>query len=196
MFRQNGTAADLVSAVFLAALTELMVLPLLIYAAAPLSGAHLNPLITLGTFFTRLATLPRTVLYISAQSLGGVIGGYLVRASLGSKPVRKFSERALHASFYAYLQGLTESYSQTIVGGCWMDTSIVSLGESLATEVTADIILLYFAFGLGLDPRQNVVFSPALGPILIGLALATCVITTGLFRDGYSGACKHVSIVE
>ncbi|OQD66366.1 hypothetical protein PENPOL_c004G09876 [Penicillium polonicum] len=42
----------------LGGLTASLVLPLFIFATGPVSGAHLNPTITIATFFGRLATLP------------------------------------------------------------------------------------------------------------------------------------------
>lgn len=54
-----------------------------VYAAAPASGGHLNPLITLSTFTAGLSTLPRTVLYVVAQAIGAVIGAFLLKLGLG-----------------------------------------------------------------------------------------------------------------
>jgi uncharacterized membrane protein len=66
-----------------AGMINLLALSLFIYAAAPASGAHLNPLITLATFFTGLATLPRTLVYIAAQCVGAIVGAYWLRLGLG-----------------------------------------------------------------------------------------------------------------
>ena len=44
-------------------------LALFIFAAAPASGGHLNPSITMATFFAGLSTLPRSVLYIVYESI-------------------------------------------------------------------------------------------------------------------------------
>ena len=49
----------------LGGLTASLVLPLFIFATGPVSGVHLNPTITIATFFGRLATLPRCILYLS-----------------------------------------------------------------------------------------------------------------------------------
>lgn len=74
------------------ALTNFLMLALFIFTAGPISGAHFNPLITIGTFFAQLTSLPRAALYVAAQSLGAVIGGYILRASVARSrmvPVRK-----------------------------------------------------------------------------------------------------------
>ena len=58
---------------------------LLVYVTAPVSGGHINPLVTIATFFTRLTSFPRAVLYIFFQLLGGAIGAFLIRGSYGAK---------------------------------------------------------------------------------------------------------------
>ena len=63
----------------------LIILALFIYTTAPISGGHLNPLVTIATFLGRLATFPRMVLYVVFQLLGAVIGAFLLRAALGQK---------------------------------------------------------------------------------------------------------------
>ena len=69
------------------ALTNLLLISLFIFAGAPVSGGHFNPLITMSTFFARLSIFPRAILYILFQCAGAVTAGYLVRSSLGMSPV-------------------------------------------------------------------------------------------------------------
>ncbi|KAL4903047.1 hypothetical protein BDW74DRAFT_180337 [Aspergillus multicolor] len=145
----------------LGASTALISLPLFIFATGPVSGAHLNPTITLATFFGRLATLPRCILYISFQTLGASLAGLLLRASFDS---RDFT-----------------------VPGCTFNTSQITLRSAFTIEFTTDFALLFLSFGVGLDPRQRDVFGPALGPILVGFVLAMCTFFTGISRPGYSG---------
>ncbi|CAG7942800.1 unnamed protein product [Penicillium salamii] len=145
----------------LGGVTAILVLPLLIFATGPVSGAHLNPTITIATFFARLATLPRCILYVAFQTLGGTIAGLLLRASFD-----------------------TRSFT---VPGCYMDSTKVSSGNAFAIEFTTDFALIFTAFGVGLDPRQRSVFGPALGPIFVGITLATCTFVTGFSRVGYTG---------
>lgn len=66
-----------------ASLMNFVGLSLFIYAAGPVSGGHLNPSITMATFFAGLSTLPRSVLYIIAQTTGGIVGGFWLRLGLG-----------------------------------------------------------------------------------------------------------------
>jgi glycerol uptake facilitator-like aquaporin len=68
-----------------AALLNTVGLSLFIFAAAPASGGHINPSITMATFFAGLSTLPRSVLYIVAQTLGAIVGGYWLKLGLGDE---------------------------------------------------------------------------------------------------------------
>ena len=136
-------------------------LALFIFSAGTVSGGHLNPMITMAVFLTRLATLPRTVIYVVAQSIGGIIGALLIRAALGTK------------SF--------------AIGGCTWNTQTMTQGEAFALEATMAMTLLFLVYGVGLDPRQKEVFGPALSPLLVGLSLGICTFATGVARVGYSG---------
>lgn len=68
-----------------ASLLNFVSLSLFIFAAAPASGGHLNPSITMATFFAGLSTLPRSVIYIAAQVSGAVVGGWWLRLGLGEE---------------------------------------------------------------------------------------------------------------
>jgi glycerol uptake facilitator-like aquaporin len=75
------------------------------------------------------------------------------------------------------------------VGGCTIDTALVKPVDAFAIEFTTDMALIFLSFGVGLDPRQRVVFGPTLGPIFVGLILGICSFGTGFIRPGYSGVC-------
>jgi glycerol uptake facilitator-like aquaporin len=158
------TSVGAVFPVALAAIVQVFVISLFIYAGGPVTGAHFNPLITMGTFAARLSSLPRTVLYITHQSLGAVIGAYLVRAALGLSP-----------------EGLQ------VVPGCYIDSNLVAPAEAFAFESVMCFVQLFLAFGLGLDPRNDTAFGPSLAPILIGLSSALILFTSGFARPGYLG---------
>lgn len=74
------------------------------------------------------------------------------------------------------------------VGGCWLDPDIVPVREVFVVELIAATILLFLAFGLGLDPRQAQIVGPTLAPFLVGLASGTLAFSTGFTRYGYGGA--------
>lgn len=55
-------------------------------------------------------------------------------------------------------------------------------------ETMSSFALIFIAFGVGLDPRQQKVFGPALSPILVGLAQALTSFSSGFVKPGYAGA--------
>jgi hypothetical protein len=62
---------------------------ILIYATATKSGGQLNPIITISSMGCGLTPVPRGVLYLLFQTLGGAIGGGFLLASLGHEKARK-----------------------------------------------------------------------------------------------------------
>jgi len=143
-------------------------LSLLIFATAPITGGHINPLITIGTFFSQLTTFPRAVLYVVCQTIGATIAGFLIRAAL-TRP----------------------SDPAGAIPGCWIDPSVVTAGEAVVLETMTCLALIFIVYGAGLDPRRGAVYGPALGPVLIGLTLGLCTFVTGALKPGYAGASLH-----
>ncbi|EXK83875.1 hypothetical protein FOQG_11832 [Fusarium oxysporum f. sp. raphani 54005] len=143
-------------------ITNLIFITLFITSFGAISGAHFNPLITFATFCARLCSLPRLILYISAQIGGGALAGLLVRASWGGRDFK--------------------------VGGCWLFTDIASPKEIFVVELVSATLLLFLAFGVGLDPRQAKIIGPALGPFMVGLSVGTMSFASAFARYGYGGA--------
>lgn len=150
-----------------AGLGSFLALSLFTYAMGPVSGGHINPTITMSTFFAGLSTFPRTVLYIAAQSIGGIIAGYWVKLCLGD-----------------------QYYPKGIIPGCSVIPSQVSAGQQLALEYIICQALIFIAFGVGLDPRQLEAVGPTLAPVLVGAVLALGSIASVFARPGFFGACK------
>ncbi|KAN0069491.1 Aquaporin-like protein [Elaphomyces granulatus] len=142
--------------------TNFMLLTLFIFIFGAVSGAHLNPTITIATFCARLTSLPRMVLYVAFQTLGGALAGLLARAGYGSRSFQ--------------------------VGGCWLYSNVVPVGDAFVIEFVATTLLLFCAFGVGLDPRQRQMIGPSLAPFLIGMALGVISFGTAFTRYGYGGA--------
>ncbi|RAH82807.1 MIP transporter [Aspergillus japonicus CBS 114.51] len=139
-----------------------LTLTLCIFTFSNVTGSHLNPTITLATFFARLITLPRAVIYLAAQTLGGTLAGLMLRAGYGS---RDFA-----------------------VGGCAVNTSLVPVREAFLLEFVFCLLLVFWSFGVGLDPRQGRLFGAALSPFLVGMALGTVSWASAFSREGFGGA--------
>lgn len=143
-------------------ITNWFLLTLFIFSFGAVSGGHLNPTITIATFFAQLCSLPRLVLYIGFQTAGAALAGLLAWAALGTRDFK--------------------------TGGCWLFPDVVSVSAAFVVEIMACMILIFIAFGVGLDPRQARVIGPALSPFLVGMTLGTVSFGTGFARYGYGGA--------
>ncbi|GAB7334970.1 hypothetical protein MBLNU13_g06841t2 [Cladosporium sp. NU13] len=150
-----------------ASLLNFVGLSLFIMAAAPASGGHLNPSITMATFFAGLSTLPRSVLYIVAQTLGAIVAGYWLKLGLGE-----------------------QFFPVGTIPGCTIDPAQVSPGQLFALEYMFALGLMFLAFGVGLDPRQGKTLGPALGPILVGVTLGFATLASSAAKPGYTGVCE------
>ncbi len=73
-------------------------------------------------------------------------------------------------------------------GGCFWDAAEATSGQVFLNEVFASFTMLYLAFGVGLDPRQAILFGPKLGPILVGVALGIMSFASSGTIPGYTGA--------
>lgn len=78
----QSTSSQLAINVGHAALLWVMI-SVLIFSFGPASGGHLNPFITILTFFAGLCTLPRMVYYIIGQLVGALAGSWFVKLGMG-----------------------------------------------------------------------------------------------------------------
>jgi glycerol uptake facilitator-like aquaporin len=140
-------------------------LSLFILSFGFVSGAHFNPTITIATFFARLCSLPRMVLYVTFQTGGSALAGLLIRVSYGT--------------------------SEFKVGGCWLYSDVVPVMDAFVLELVVTCILLFVTFGVGLDPRQRQIVGPTLSPFLVGLALGSLSFSSAFTRYGYGGASMN-----
>ncbi|KAM0519021.1 hypothetical protein ACHAPE_004013 [Trichoderma viride] len=146
-------------------ISNLVLIATFIYAVAPASGGHMNPTITFAAVLTGLCSVPRGILYMVGQTAGGALGGGILLGIWGK-------ERAIA------VRG----------GGCWYDPSQANPGQIYLNETFASFVLLFLAFGVGLDPRQAALFGPRMGPALVGVSLGLVTFATSGIIPGYAGA--------
>lgn len=142
-----------------------LAITLFTFTFSPVSGAHLNPMISIATCCARLTSFPRMVLYVAAQTVGGALSGLLIRATYGSRDFK--------------------------VGGCYLFDEFVPVSNAFTIEFMTCTIILFLAFGVGLDPRQRAVFGPALAPVFVGGVVALTTIGTAFSRYGFGGASAN-----
>ena len=118
------------------------------YAVGHISGAHLNPAVSIGLFFGKRFPGRELLPYIVAQVVGGIIAGGILYLIASGKP--GFSTAGGFAS---------NGYGDHSPGG-------FSLGACLLAEVVLTFMFLFIIMG-ATDGRAPVGFAP----IAIGLAL-------------------------
>ncbi|KAK9815773.1 hypothetical protein WJX72_009249 [[Myrmecia] bisecta] len=122
---------------------HLVLIPVMIYTAGPVSGAHFNPMVTATFMATRLMKVSTGIGYIIAQCLGGVAGAAAAFYSLPS---------ALQVVGFAGVQGVP------------VDRTVL---QAFLGEVYASFFFLFVLFGMVVDKRGW----GKLGPLAVPLAI-------------------------
>jgi aquaporin Z len=140
-----------------------LVLLALAYTLGPVSGAHVNPAVTIGFLFSGRIALDEAVRYWVAQFIGGIVGAVVLWAIVSGAP----------------------SYSTKTVGlgtDGWGSHSIVGIGvgSAFATEVVLTFIFVLIVLG-----ATSRIGSPGAAGLAIGLGLA-CVHLVGIPLTGTS----------
>lgn len=127
------------------------VMLILAYAIGPISGAHINPAVTIGFLLSRRISLVDAVGYWIAQVIGAIVGAAVLLAVVSNTPNYSTKTVGLGADGYG-------------------DSSIVHLGAGGAflTEV---VLTFLFVFVVLVVTRKAA--WPQLGGVAIGLALGT-----------------------
>ena len=146
----GSLAVDTSGSVVAVALAHGLVLMAMVYTIGPVSGAHINPAITIGLLSAQKIKPADAVQYIVAQLLGGVVAGFLHAA------ITPWSETSY---------GLT--VPTELIGG---NAGTALLVEAVATFFLAFVV--YLAAVAGKAPQ------PATG-LAIGLTLAFCILAAG-----------------
>lgn len=158
--------------------SNIFLLSLFIYATAPASGGHINPVITFSTILcgicpvsrgehvAKFRTDPKGVLYMICQVIGAALAGGILRGVWGIELAKTY-----HGG-----------------GGCFFDNHTTTAGRVYLNEVMSTFSLLYLSYGVGLDPRQGMLSGPKFGPFLVGAALGLVSFASSGMIPGYGGA--------
>ena len=149
-------------------ISNIVLLSIFIMGTAPGSGGHVNPLITFATMTAGLSSFSRGILYMLAQTFGaGVAGGILLGIFGEARSIQ--------------VQG----------GGCIRDANTVLASQALLLEAFSSFALLFLAFGVALDPRQQKLFGPLAGPLGVGVSLGLVSFAGSGLVPGYTGASMN-----
>ncbi|KDN37595.1 aquaporin-like protein [Tilletiaria anomala UBC 951] len=137
--------------------------------AAPLSGSHLNPCVTISLWLYKGFPAWKIPIYIMCQLLGGLLGGFLVVA-------------CWHDELLAIAAELTAKGKEAVIYSASGPAGVIALfptpgrsyGAIFATEFIADF-LIGLVIATHLD-SSNPFVSPVSAPIMIGLAYFAMIV--------------------
>ena len=124
-----------------------------IYLFGKISGAHLNPAVTIGLLVSKNITLIDSVYYIVAQVIGAVLGSLLLFVCLGAPAVTI-------GGLGATAPGLSVGYMQAMIAEC-----------------IGTFFLMLVVMGVAVDKKAD----PGVAGISIGMTVAAVIIVLGAF---------------
>ncbi len=124
-----------------------------IYLFGKISGAHLNPAVTIGLLVSKNISLIDSVYYIVAQLIGACLGSFLLWFILGSAAVTV-------GGLGATAPGMGVGYMQAMVAEC-----------------IGTFFLVLVVMGVAVDKKAE----PGFAGISIGMAVATVIVVLGAF---------------
>ncbi|CAN1300933.1 Aquaporin PIP1-2 [Linum perenne] len=149
---------------------------LILLSTFPVSGGHINPVITLAALFTGLVSVSRAAIYISAQCAGAILGALALKAVVSSTTEQTFS-----------------------LGGCTLNVVVpgpegplvigLETNKALWMEILCTFLFLFMAIWIAFDGKLfrklgRVVVFTIIG-LVVGLIVFISTTLTG--TKGYSG---------
>ncbi|MFH0851587.1 MAG: aquaporin [Candidatus Peregrinibacteria bacterium] len=149
-----------------------LVLMLAVYMLGPVSGAHVNPAVTVGLWSVKKIKTPEALAYIAAQLVGAVAAQFLFQYLVGGLPTIPMTAgwgvafaEALGAFFLllgimAVVTGKVQSAASGLVVGCSL-----LLGILLASLMSNGVLNPAVAIGI-----RSISFSYLIGPFIGAVA--------------------------
>ncbi|XP_022749193.1 probable aquaporin TIP3-2 [Durio zibethinus] len=146
-------------------------------ATYPISGGHINPIVTFAALLTGLISISRAAIFISAQCVAGILGALALKAVVSSSVQQTYS-----------LAGCTI----TIVAPGLNGPTVIGLGTSqaLRLEIICSFVLLFASVWMAFDRRQAKALGRVTVCVILGIVLGLLVYisTTVTATKGYGGA--------
>ncbi|CAG8635186.1 13429_t:CDS:2, partial [Ambispora leptoticha] len=144
---------------------HLPIIGLLIVAIGPISGGHLNPIVTMTAVFTRVLSFPCGLAYIACQTVGAALGGALLRSLCTQKTI-----------------------DTTSLGACVFENTMFSVGSAFIGESVIAFTIAFVVHNVALDPKQSKEFSLSVTAFVVGATFAMVVWLSGGINPGWPGA--------
>ncbi|KAJ6927363.1 aquaporin AQPAn.G-like [Populus alba x Populus x berolinensis] len=154
-----------------------IIVTILLLATYPISGGHINPIVTFAALLTGLISISKALIYILAQCVGGIVGALALKAVVNSEIEQTFS-----------LGGCT----LTVVAPGPDGPTVVGLetGQALWLEIICGFVFLFASVWMAFDHRQAKGLGRVNVLIIVGIVLGLLVYvsTTVTATKGYAGA--------
>ena len=147
-FKFAGTSTS--AGVVATALAFGLVLLAIAYGIGPVSGAHVNPAVTMGFLVSRRFTIQQAVQYWIAQFIGGIAGAALLYAVFSGTKGYDVKTQGLGADGYDKLS-----------------MTHINLGSAFLVEVVLTFLFVYVVLAV----TGRMATAPAVAGIAIGVAL-------------------------
>ncbi|XP_068645314.1 aquaporin PIP1-5-like [Aristolochia californica] len=150
---------------------------ILLLATAPMSGGHINPIITFSAALLGLISPTRATIYIIAQCCGGVLGALGLKTVVGHSIEQAFMLGGCTLRVVAQGPGVAVSVGVDTSQGLWL-------------EIICTFIFLYGSIWIAFDNRQARAHGPVIVCSIVGavLGLLVFVSLTVTNQKGYTGA--------
>jgi len=191
----GGAAVASGQGVVAAALAHGLALVSIIFVYGHISGAHVNPAVTVGLLVGGKVTIDRAAFYIAAQFIGGVLGAIVVNIvitdgarlgqTIGSLTADSVGQAALFEAFMTFL--LVSTVYQAAAFGRAGNLAPLAIGLTLAAAILAGGTYT----GASLNPMRT------LGPALVAGDLSYVVpYLIGIFGGGIIAGLVHSLVLN
>ncbi len=139
------------------ALAFAIVIAVMVYTIGRISGAHINPAVTIGLAVRGYIDWITAIWYIVAQLIGALIGAFCIAVIFGGQAARA-----------------------GILGVTTYNTAVTSPWQALAAEGLGTFVLVFAVYGLAVDKKAP----PGWAGLLIGLAVGGVIMVAGPVTGG------------
>ncbi|KAJ8767579.1 hypothetical protein K2173_017923 [Erythroxylum novogranatense] len=157
-----------------------IIIAILLIATLPISGGHINPIVTFAAFLTGLIPLSRTIIYIFAQCVGGILGALALKAVINSSIQSTFSLGG--CTLTVVVPPGVSGHGPAVVG--------IGKGQALWLEIICGFVFLFASVLMAFDHRQAKALGRVTVCVILGivLGLLVSVSTAVTATKGYAGA--------